>query len=211
MELNYWTATELEGGSYDDQAKRWSVVLRHADGSKREMRPRHIVLATGASGIPNIPDIPTLRNFSGPILHSSQYKDAEAWKQKNVLVVGSGNSGHDIAQDLYSNGAKVTLVQRSSTLIVSVEPSAQLPYALYDEGPSLEDCDLISSRLPSHFRLQNEVISCSRSRLKSWTRICSMGSSAKVSGWISEKMALAGSSNILLAVAVIISMSAAPI
>jgi cation diffusion facilitator CzcD-associated flavoprotein CzcO len=73
MELNYWTATELVGGSYDDQAKRWSVVLRHADGSKREMRPRHVVLATGASGIPNIPDIPTLRNFSGPILHSSQY------------------------------------------------------------------------------------------------------------------------------------------
>ena len=158
MELNYWTATELEGGSYDDQAKRWSVVLRHADGSKREMRPRHIVLATGASGIPNIPDIPTLRNFSGPILHSSQYKDAEAWKQKNVLVVGSGNSGHDIAQDLYSNGAKVTLVQRSSTLIVSVEPSAQLPYALYDEGPSLEDCDLITASIPLSVAKRSHIL-----------------------------------------------------
>ena len=158
MELNYWTATELEGGSYDDQAKRWSVVLRHADGSKREMRPRHVVLATGASGIPNIPDIPTLRNFSGPILHSSQYKDAEAWKQKNVLVVGSGNSGHDIAQDLYSNGAKVTLVQRSSTLIVNVEPSAQLPYALYDEGPSLEDCDLITASIPLSVAKRSHIL-----------------------------------------------------
>jgi cation diffusion facilitator CzcD-associated flavoprotein CzcO len=158
MELNYWTATELVGGSYDDQAKRWSVVLRHADGSKREMRPRHVVLATGASGIPNIPDIPTLRNFSGPILHSSQYKDAEAWKQKNVLVVGSGNSGHDIAQDLYSNGAKVTLVQRSSTLIVSVEPSAQLPYALYDEGPSLEDCDLITASIPLSVAKRSHIL-----------------------------------------------------
>ena len=146
------------GGSYDDQAKRWSVVLRHADGSKREMRPRHVVLATGASGIPNIPDIPTLRNFSGPILHSSQYKDAEAWKQKNVLVVGSGNSGHDIAQDLYSNGAKVTLVQRSSTLIVSVEPSAQLPYALYDEGPSLEDCDLITASIPLSVAKRSHIL-----------------------------------------------------
>jgi putative flavoprotein involved in K+ transport len=108
------------------------------------MHPRHVVLATGVSGIPNLPDIPTLRNFSGTILHSSQYDDSDAWKEKNVLVIGSGNSGHDIAQDLYSNGAKVTLVQRSSTLIVNVEPSAQLPYALYDEGPSLEDCDLIT-------------------------------------------------------------------
>jgi len=39
-------------------------------------------------------------------------------------------------------------VQRSSTMIVNVEPSAQLQYALYDEGPSLEDCDLITISMP---------------------------------------------------------------
>jgi cation diffusion facilitator CzcD-associated flavoprotein CzcO len=158
MELNYWTATELEGGSYDDHAKRWSVRLRQADGSKRELRPRHVVLATGVSGIPNLPDIPTSRNFSGTILHSSQYGDAEAWKDKKVLVIGSGNSGHDIAQDLYSNGAKVTLVQRSPTLIVNVEPSAQLPYALYDEGPSLEDCDLITASIPLSVAKRSHIL-----------------------------------------------------
>src|SRR5262249_46311842 len=58
MELNYWTATEFEGGSYDDKAKRWSVVLRRADGTKRQMHPRHVVMATGVSGIPSLPDIP---------------------------------------------------------------------------------------------------------------------------------------------------------
>jgi hypothetical protein len=148
LELNYWTATEFEGGSYDEQAKQWSVVLRRADGTKREMHPRHVVMAAGVSGIPSLPDIPTLRNFGGKILHSSQYDDGEPWKGKNVLVIGSGNSGHDIAQDLHSAGAKVTLVQRSATMIVNVEPSAQLQYALYDEGPSLEDCDLIVTSMP---------------------------------------------------------------
>jgi len=122
------------------------------------MHPRHVVLATGVSGIPNLPDIPTLRNFSGTILHSSQYNDGEAWKGKNVVVIGSGNSGHDIAQDLYSNGAKVTLVQRSSTLIVNVEPSAQLPYALYDEGPSLEDCDLITASMPLSVAKRSHIL-----------------------------------------------------
>jgi hypothetical protein len=39
-------------------------------------------------------------------------------------------------------------VQRSPTLIVNIEPSAQLPYALYDEGPPLEDCDLITVATP---------------------------------------------------------------
>ncbi|MBV8392164.1 MAG: NAD(P)/FAD-dependent oxidoreductase [Alphaproteobacteria bacterium] len=147
LELNYWTSTEFLGGRYDDKAKRWIVKVRR-DGREREMKPHHLVMATGVSGIPNIPAIPTLGDFNGTVLHSSQYQDGDAWKGKPVLVIGTGNSGHDIAQDLWSSGAHVTLVQRSPTLIVNVEPSAQLPYALYDEGPSLEDCDLITTATP---------------------------------------------------------------
>src|SRR6202022_2451976 len=63
-----------------------------------------------------------------------------------------------IAQDLHSSGAKVTLVQRSSTLIVNVEPSAQLPYALYDEGPSLEDCDLIATSIPLPLARKSHIL-----------------------------------------------------
>jgi putative flavoprotein involved in K+ transport len=127
------------------------------------MHPRHVVMATGVSGIPNVPDIAGLRNFAGKVLHSSQYDDGEVWKGKKALVIGTGNSGHDIAQDLQSSGAEVTLVQRSPTLIVNVEPSAQLPYALYDEGPSLEDCDLITAATPlalarkSHVRFTEQA------------------------------------------------------
>ena len=147
MELNYWTATEFEGGSYDENEQRWSVVLRRVDGSKRIMHPRHVVMATGVSGIPNLPDIPTLNNFTGTVIHSSQYTDGEEWRGKKALVMGTGNSGHDIAQDLHSSGADVTLVQRSSTLIVSIEPSAQLVYAPYNEG-TLDDNDLIATSMP---------------------------------------------------------------
>src|SRR5258705_2969269 len=147
MELNYWTGTEFESGSYDEQEERWTVVLRRADGSKRTMHPRHVVLATGVSGIPSVPDIPSLKNFGGTILHSSQYNDGEEWQGKKALVIGTGNSGHDIAQDLHSSGADVTMVQRSSTLVVSIEPSAQLVYAPYNEG-TLEDNDLIATSMP---------------------------------------------------------------
>ena len=164
MELNYWTATEFAGGTYDEREGRWSVVLRRADGTTREMHPRHVVMATGVSGIPNLPDLPALRNFAGKILHSSEYDDGEAWKGKSVLVIGTGNSGHDIAQDLYSSGAKVTLVQRSSTLIVNIEPSAQLAYALYDEGPPLEDCDLITASIPLALARKSHVLLTERAR-----------------------------------------------
>jgi putative flavoprotein involved in K+ transport len=148
MEINYWTGTEFLGGSYDDKAGQWSVTLRLADGAERAMHPRHVVMATGANGIPSLPDIPSLKNFSGTDLHSSAYDDAGDWKDRNVIVIGTGSSGHDIAQDLYSAGAHVTIVQRRSTMIINIEPSAQLPYALYDEGPPLEDCDLIVTSTP---------------------------------------------------------------
>jgi hypothetical protein len=157
MELNYWTATEFEGGSYDETSGRWSVVLGRADGEKRVMHPRHVVMATGVSGIPNLPDMSALCNFTGTILHSSQYHDGDAWAGKKVLVIGTGNSGHDVAQDLHASGASVTLVQRGSTMVVNIEPSAQLTYALYDEGPSLEDCDLITTSIPLSVAKQSHV------------------------------------------------------
>jgi cation diffusion facilitator CzcD-associated flavoprotein CzcO len=189
MELNYWTATEFEGGAYDESEQRWSVVLRRADGTRREMHPRHVVMATGVSGIPNLPDIPSLRNFTGEILHSSQYEDGEPWQGRDVVVVGTGNSGHDIAQDLHSSGARVTLVQRSPTLIVNIEPSAQLPYALYDEAP-LEDCDLITTSMPlalarkSHIRLTSQAKELDRDLLDALERVgFKLDFGADGSGW----------------------------
>jgi cation diffusion facilitator CzcD-associated flavoprotein CzcO len=147
MELNYWTSTEFAGGAYDEHEGRWSVLLRRPDGTTRTMHPKHVVLATGVSGIPNLPDIPGLKTFAGSVLHSSQYDDGENWKGKRAIVIGTGNSGHDIAQDLYSSGADVTLVQRSPTLITNIEPSAQLAYEAYNEG-TLDDNDLIATSMP---------------------------------------------------------------
>jgi hypothetical protein len=145
MELNYWTSTEFESGSYGDG--RWTVTLNKG-GEKRIMRPRHVVMATGVSGIPNVPEIPALRNFRGKVIHASEYGDAAPWKGKKAIILGTGTSAHDIAQDLHSAGARVTIVQRSPTLIINCDPSAQLVYSLYSEGPPLDDCDLITASVP---------------------------------------------------------------
>src|SRR5216683_4142954 len=163
MELNFWTGTEFESGRYDETDERWTATLRRADGAKRELHPRHIVMATGVSGIPNVPDIPSLRNFAGKVLHSSQYDDGEIWKGKRALVIGTGNSGHDIAQDLHSSGAEVTLVQRSSTLVTNIEPSAQLAYSAYNEG-TLDDNDLIATSMPLVLARRTHVLLTEQSK-----------------------------------------------
>jgi putative flavoprotein involved in K+ transport len=163
MELNFWTDTEFEGGAYDEVEGRWTVTLRRADDGKRTLHPRHVVMATGVSGIANVPDIPTLNNFMGTLLHSSRYEDGENWKGKRAIVIGTGNSGHDIAQDLYSSGAEVTLVQRSPTLVTNIEPSAQLAYATYNEG-TLEDNDLIAASMPTPLAKKTHVMLTEQSK-----------------------------------------------
>ncbi|MBR0740102.1 NAD(P)-binding domain-containing protein [Bradyrhizobium liaoningense] len=163
MELNFWTGTEFESGAYDEANEHWAVTLRHADGSTRTMHPRHVVMATGVSGIANIPDIPTLSNFGGTLLHSSRYEDGENWTGKRAIVIGTGNSGHDIAQDLHSSGAEVTLVQRSPTLVTNIEPSAQLAYAAYNEG-TLDDNDLIAASMPTPLAKRTHVMLTQQSK-----------------------------------------------
>lgn len=163
MELNFWTGTEFESGAYDEAEGRWNVTLRRTDGTTRTVYPRHVVMATGVSGIPNMPEIPSLKNFAGTVLHSSQYDDGERWKGKKAIVIGTGNSGHDIAQDLHSSGTDVTLVQRSSTLITNIEPSAQLAYAIYNEG-TLEDNDLIATSMPLRLARRSHVMLTEQSK-----------------------------------------------
>ena len=145
MELNCWAGTELTKGSFDSSTKQWTVTLKRADGSERVMHPRHVIFSNGTSGIARVPDLPGLQDFAGDKFHSHGFKSGVAWRGKKALVLGTGNSGHDIAQDLYSNGVETSIIQRGSTTVVSIDPSAKLNYALYEEGPSVADCDLIAT------------------------------------------------------------------
>ena len=151
MELNVWTKTTFLGGEHDSSDGHWTVRLRTSDGAVRTMRPRHIVLAAGVSGLPNIPHFDGADEFAGSILHSSSRTDELDVKGKSVLVVGAGTSGHDLAQNLHVRGASVTMLQRSSITVVSLYPSSVRPYELYRQNDGvkpIEDTDLIASSVP---------------------------------------------------------------
>jgi putative flavoprotein involved in K+ transport len=66
---------------------------------------QQVVLATGYSATPRVPDWPGRDSFRGELLHSAEYRSAEPFRGRDVLVVGTGNSGAEIAQDLAENGA----------------------------------------------------------------------------------------------------------
>jgi cation diffusion facilitator CzcD-associated flavoprotein CzcO len=144
MEINFWTSTELASGTYDAAARRWNAVVRHSDGTERTLHPRHLVFANGLVGYPHVPEMPGLKDFKGAVLHTTEFTDGADWRGKKALVIGTGTSGHDVAQDLHANGCETTIVQRGSTMVLSIDPSAKLVYGVYN-GVALEDGDLFAS------------------------------------------------------------------
>jgi putative flavoprotein involved in K+ transport len=149
MDLDFWTRTTFEGATYDDASATWQASVRREGQAPRTLRPKHIVLATSVSSVPNIPTIPTIENFKGTVLHSSQFTKGADWRGKSAVVLGTGTSAHDIAQELQANGVNVTMVQRSPTMVINVDPSAQLYDKTYlGDGPPIEVRDTLNSSVP---------------------------------------------------------------
>lgn len=151
MDLRIATQTTCLGGSFDEKAGRWTIRLKNRDGEISAVTPRFVVLATGVAGRPNMPDVRGAETFRGMALHSSQVTDALDMTGKKVVVIGAGTSAHDIAQMGYLKGADVTLVQRSSITVVSLEPSAAMSYELFnkfDGVKDIDDVDLMHGSVP---------------------------------------------------------------
>jgi indole-3-pyruvate monooxygenase len=81
----------------------------------------NLVVATGYNREPYVPSWPGLADYRGSLLHSSQYKNGAPFKDQNVLVVGFGNSGGEIAIDLWEHGAQPALAVRSPVNVIPRE------------------------------------------------------------------------------------------
>lgn len=157
MELNVWMTTELAHTNWDEKSQSWTVVLnrKKADGSSavRTFHPRHIIQATGHSGKRNMPEIKGIDSFQGHLLcHSSEFPGArDNCKGKKAIVVGCCNSGHDISHDFYERGYDITIVQRSSTHVVSSKAITDIALKgiFSEDAPPVDDADLLLHGLPN--------------------------------------------------------------
>ncbi|QOV99082.1 NAD(P)/FAD-dependent oxidoreductase [Rhodococcus pyridinivorans] len=159
MEVPYWSKSECTSASYDEATGEWTVnVLR--DGEPVVLRPKQLVIATGMSGKPNIPDFPGMDLFRGEQHHSSAHPGPDAYAGKKAVVIGANNSAHDICGALWEVGADVTMVQRSSTHIVRSDSLMDLGLGdLYSEralaaGVTTQKADLTFASLP--YRIMHE-------------------------------------------------------
>lgn len=92
-----------------------------ANGAKHNYSAKNLVIATGFNKNPKSPKWQGMETFTGNILHSSEYLQGLEFEDKKVLVVGFGNSGVEIALDLYEYGAVAALSVRSPVNVLPRE------------------------------------------------------------------------------------------
>ncbi|MFO0626711.1 MAG: NAD(P)/FAD-dependent oxidoreductase [Polyangiales bacterium] len=92
---------------------RWVVTT---DDARHEADA--LVVATGYNRAPVIPTWPGREGFGGEVIHASQYLDGAPFRGRSVLVVGVGNTGAELALDLWEHGARVALCARSPQHVV---------------------------------------------------------------------------------------------
>lgn len=88
----------------------WQVTTRSRSGETTVARYRGVIIANGTLSKPNMPTFQG--EYTGTLMHTSQYRSPEIFRGKRVLVIGAGNSGCDIAVDAVHHAESVDLSVR---------------------------------------------------------------------------------------------------
>ena len=127
---------ETRVGRVDRDGEEWVV---HAGGE--QLRTRWVVIATGQSRVPYMPRWRGQHAFDGRLLHAAQYRNPDGLKGRDVLVIGAGSSGMEIAYDLAQGGAaRVRVAVRTPPNLLRRSPAGPtIAKALYHLPAGLAD------------------------------------------------------------------------
>ncbi|RMF18386.1 MAG: NAD(P)/FAD-dependent oxidoreductase [Gammaproteobacteria bacterium] len=106
--------TEVTGARWDESTQCWHVRL----GDQGEMSARYFILATGPLHHPNTPDIPGLKDFRGPVVHTARWDDALDLKGKRVAVIGTGASAIQLVPEVAKVAGHLHVLQRTPAWVV---------------------------------------------------------------------------------------------
>lgn len=123
-------STTLHEARWNAAAARWELTT-----NRGRFTASVLVLGTGRFGTPNIPRIPGLANFTGPVCHSARWDDTIRPGMR-VAVVGSGASAIQLVPALAAAGSEVVNVQRSAAWII---PKGDYPYTAQVQQQFLRD------------------------------------------------------------------------
>ncbi len=105
--------TRVESATWDDDAARWNVETVDAQGNHETLTAAAVICAVGQFGNAQIPDIPGVADFAGPVCHTAAWRDDLALAGKRVAVVGAGASGFQLVPAIADTAAHVDVYQRT--------------------------------------------------------------------------------------------------
>ena len=126
-EINIRTRTTVESATWDHAAGVWKVQTSSPDG-ELTIKAKNLVLAIGTGHATPIspswasPENVQTSGFKGTVQHGlGEYRSATPWAGKRGIVIGTANTGHDVAEDMANAGMETTIVQRNPTFIFPAE------------------------------------------------------------------------------------------
>ncbi|KAF2851331.1 FAD/NAD(P)-binding domain-containing protein [Plenodomus tracheiphilus IPT5] len=159
--INVNCGCHVEAADWDEGLSIWKV--RSSTGTYRS---RNLVLAIGpcaskpARPLWATPEQVYSSGFKGSIVHSVDYQNCKAWAGKKGIVVGTANTGHDVAEDMLRARMTTTMIQRSKTFVMPAEWVQSSQKVLYNKQIPTARADRLSYTAPySIFReLANRIV-----------------------------------------------------
>ncbi|KAH0272844.1 FAD/NAD(P)-binding domain-containing protein, partial [Aureobasidium melanogenum] len=115
----------VESASWDDEAKKWKIHVKTAQGSKdAEFNPEYdisadfLVSAVGQLNVPKWPEIPGLKDFEGKVIHSARWDWSYDLKDKKIAVIGNGATAVQIIPEIAKVAKEVGIYQRTPNWLI---------------------------------------------------------------------------------------------
>lgn len=119
---NIRLSTTVQKASWDEANHIWTVTLSSAGGNETVSTRNLILCVGGGTGHPVYPDWPGIERYKGTAVHGADYQSSHQWSGKKGVVVGTANTGHDVAEDMVlANFESVTMIQRGKTFVFAAE------------------------------------------------------------------------------------------
>ena len=140
-QINMSLSTTLEKATFDEDTEIWTLHI-NSKGQKSTLRTPHFVFAIGAGGsVPKMPALPNRDAYKGIVIHSATYKNADEWKGKVGVIVGTANTAHDVAEDMVAAGMQTTMVQRGRTAVFPIHHYQRWSDPIYNPTIPIEEAD----------------------------------------------------------------------
>lgn len=109
---------EVEACTFDDERQVWRADVRKGDGSIETLEVKAVISAVGLLNRPKIPAFEGMEQFEGPIMHTAQWDNDFDWKDKRIVMIGTGASAQQAAPTMADDAKQLTIVQRSAHWVV---------------------------------------------------------------------------------------------